>query len=79
MQMTPDFWCGRAAVHAAFQLFGSDVDMYAGFLPVYITTLLEGFILSFILLTISFFAVIFLQSRDRRRLFSDPDFCRLAE
>ena len=37
------------------------------FLPVFATTMLEGFILSFLLLMISFFAVLFLQMRDRRR------------
>ena len=42
----------------------------ASFLPVYATTLLEGFILSFLLLMIAFFALVFLQMRDRRRAFA---------
>jgi hypothetical protein len=40
------------------------------FLPVYATTMLEGFILSFLLLMISFFALIFLQMRDRKKAFA---------
>ena len=83
MMFTPDFWCGflsfgllaRAAdlLHSGtnsfnfFRVNAADKD----FFPIYATTLLEGFILSFILLMISFFAVIFLQSRDRRKFFAD--------
>ena len=37
-----------------------------GFSPAYITTLREGFSLSFSLFVSSFFVVIFLQARDRR-------------
>ena len=83
MLFIPDFWCGflsvgllaRAAelLHSgtnAFNFFnGNAADK--SFLPIYATTVLEGFILSFILLMISLFAVIFLQSRDRRKFFAD--------
>jgi hypothetical protein len=41
-----------------------------GFFPVYATTLLEGFILSFILLMISFFALILIQIKNRRSHFT---------
>jgi hypothetical protein len=80
---TPDFWCGflsfgllnRAAefLHSGTNSFNFFNDHAAakGFLPIYATTLLEGFILSFILLMISFLAVIFLQSRDRWKLSAD--------
>jgi hypothetical protein len=40
------------------------------FLPVFATTILEGFILSFLLLMIAFFALIFLQMRDRKKAFA---------
>lgn len=80
---TPDFWCGFLSfglLNRAAELFQPGTNSFnffngnaaaKGFLPIYTTTLLEGFILSFILLMISFFAVIFLQSRDRRKLFAD--------
>jgi hypothetical protein len=43
-------------------------DATGGFLPVFTTTMLEGFIISFLLLMISFFALIVLQMRDRKKL-----------
>lgn len=74
----PDFWCGFAAVmaqNAAFEALGMRDFMLRGdgsgdtmaFLPVFSTTLLEGAILSFALLMISFFYVILLQARERRK------------
>lgn len=41
------------------------------FFSTYAVTMMEGFIISFLLLMISFFAVIFLQSKDRKRALSD--------
>lgn len=82
MSIAPDFWCGFISVmltNSLFRLAGSSVDVLdlggtnAGFLPVYITTMLEGFILSFLLLMISFFAVMFIQARDRKRVFEVAD------
>lgn len=83
----PDFWCGFLAASLTDNLMKTAGGMEyffsgaarADFLPIYMTTMFEGFILSFILMMISFFAVICLQARDRKRLFSDPAFCRLAE
>lgn len=78
---TPDFWCGVAAIfgiNTIGQLLGHPTDMvdfgpgHAGFLPVFAVTLLEGFILSFLLLLISFFALVYLQNRARRQVFNDP-------
>ena len=77
--ITPDFWCGFMAV-----MFTNSLAKWAGvsgnffnpdggnaaFSPVYITTMVEGFILSFILFMISFFAVMFVQARDRKRVFA---------
>lgn len=70
---TPDFWCGFISVSCTNFLLkspGDSFDLASGFLPVYITTMFEGMILSFILLMISFFAVIFLQSHERRKFFT---------
>ena len=81
MAFTPDFWCGVAAIfgiNTIGQLLGHPTDMvdfgpgHAGFLPVFAVTLLEGFILSFLLLMISFFALVFLQVRERRKALSAP-------
>jgi len=76
---TPDLWCGQLAIIMINQLApftGTSYSNYgpsptnSSFLSIYSTTLLEGFILSFILLMISFFALIFLQSRERRKFFA---------
>ena len=77
-----DLYCGFAAnqiledlVHVIKPLvlkfsFGTGT---IGFLKIYLITVIEGFILSFLLLMISFFAVIFLQARDRKRVFAVAD------
>lgn len=71
----PDFWCGvvaAIAVNWVGEFFGfgsnwmSDADR-VGFLAVYLTTLIEGLILSFMLLMLSFFSLVVLQIRRRRR------------
>jgi len=75
--LIPDFWCGILAINIFNHLaphvgytsaFGGVAPSEAGsrFFAVYTVTLLEGFILSFVLLLISYFAILFLQSRDRR-------------
>lgn len=82
MVFTPDYWCGMASigiVNGAARLLGASRPVFqadidgsnsASFLPVYATTLVEGFILSFLLLMIAFFALILLQMRDRRKAFA---------
>jgi hypothetical protein len=77
MMFTPDFWCGFlsvAAVNAGTQALGHTPAKppAGGFPTIFATTLLEGIILSFLLLMISFFALVALQIRDRRRAFSAP-------
>lgn len=74
MMFLPDFWCGFLAsniVNDAGRSFGfagsPGWSQNTGFLKIYAITMLEGFILSFILAMISFFAVIYLQARDRRK------------
>ena len=71
---TPDFWCGWAAsllVNAAGQLWlgTGELIRLEGSSPaaVYVTTILEGFILSLMLLMISFFALLIGQIRQRRK------------
>lgn len=41
-------------------------SLYTGFMEIYLTTLVEGLILSFLLFILSFIAIIILQMRDRR-------------
>lgn len=81
MMLTPDFWCGflsLAILNQACRLLGVSENFFANapdsasasasFLPVFTTTLLEGFILSFLLLMISFFALFFLHRKARRQM-----------
>jgi hypothetical protein len=81
VMFTPDFWCGLLSMTlvngAARHLGATGPVMNANsnaadttFLPVFATTILEGFILSFLLLMIAFFALIFLQMRDRKKAFA---------
>ena len=78
--LMPDVWCGlasgwllnqgaRVLGHGNDIFIASDAEMN-GFAVVYAMTVLEGLILSGILLMISFFTAIFLQSRDRPRAFA---------
>lgn len=81
IMFTPDYYCGVisiALVNAAARFLGASGPVFqpgtggsstASFLPVYATTLLEGFILSFLLLMIAFFSLILLQMRDRRKTY----------
>ena len=81
MMLTPDYWCGLISislVNGAARYLGASGPVFqpdngasstSGFLPVFATTLLEGFILSFLLLMIAFFALIFLQMRDRKKTY----------
>jgi hypothetical protein len=81
MVFTPDYWCGVASIRivngvarllgASGPVFKPDTDgSSASFLPIYATTLVEGFILSFLLLMFAFFALILLQMRDRKKAFA---------
>lgn len=79
MMITPDFWCGFYASIIVGQVmngFGGtallmDNSLAAGFGEVFATTLMEGFILSVILLMLSFLVLVVLQMRVSRRAF-DP-------
>lgn len=82
LYLIPDYYCYRLAVTAAcyttipgFSMTGYHAYNIAE-LPsslIYATTIFMGLILSFLLLTISFFALIYLQARDRKRVFAVAD------
>jgi len=77
---TPDYWCGQVAVNVVAWWYdllglestlGSRLDSVGksidtGFMEIYLTTVLEGLILSFMLFILSFIAIIILQMRDRK-------------
>jgi ABC-type sugar transport system permease subunit len=77
----PDTWCGMAAL-AGYNYLGTlagerNVSQYVEqghFFPVFTVTLIEGFIISFLIVMISFFCVIVLQSSARRRLIAGATF-----
>lgn len=82
MFFMPDLWCGFLSIslldgvarhlNPSSRVFASSGFSFTNgpgnFVPIYATTVVEGFILSFILLMISFFAVIYLQARESRRM-----------
>lgn len=79
MLYIPDYYCAvialAAASHVTIPGFSMNDLAYGvpstAFIPIFATTILTGLILSFLLLIISFFAVILLQARDRRKFFAD--------
>jgi hypothetical protein len=78
----PDLWCGMLAINVLNRiasLSGASssspfrprpIHDIEGFFRIYAITMTEGFILSFILVMISFFAVMAVQARDRKRIFA---------
>ncbi|MCW1884760.1 hypothetical protein OKA04_08470 [Luteolibacter flavescens] len=80
--LMPDFWCGWAAVivqnwivdSLGLWRHGLGIDRGGdseSFFAVYATTMLEGFIISFLLLFISFCVLLVLQAKERRRAFAE--------
>lgn len=79
--LLPDFWCGFVAVNLTNGVLGwlgsptglinpdPDDTQQTSFFAVYASTMVEGLILSFGLLMISFFALVVLQFRERRKAF----------
>ncbi|MEO5713151.1 MAG: hypothetical protein ABIT37_06655 [Luteolibacter sp.] len=81
LAISPDFWCGNIAVkmvESLIRTFRSGFSVarmeHAGFLKIYLTTVIEGCFLSILLLMISFFAVIVLQSKERRKFLRSARF-----
>lgn len=77
--LLPDFWCGyyaAALVNVAAVFAGSPGDVFdmdrsngdsSGFFATFAVTMVEGLILSFLLMMISFFALLFIHAKDRRK------------
>lgn len=86
IMILPDFWCGYLAVLlvdlASASMGGTGttivtdpkIEEVVRFWPTFAITMVEGFILSFLLLMISFFALLVIHGRDRRkgRLMPEP-------
>lgn len=76
LMWAPDFWCGMFSVSAVNWIARTlghsqsviDMDRTSNPVAVFATTLLEGTILSIILLKIAFFCLIILQIREQRKL-----------
>lgn len=77
--LTPDFWCGFLAAGAGqafLHAIGNNAEIFSGnrgpmeFLPVMLVTLLEGVVLAFFLLLISFVVLVVQQFRARRNAFA---------
>ncbi|MEI7928442.1 MAG: hypothetical protein WCH40_07820, partial [Verrucomicrobiales bacterium] len=77
--LMPDLWCGFLSIsilNQASRLLGLEIALptggppnsNVGFLSIYATTMLEGFIISFLLLMISFFALFFVHRKAHRRI-----------
>jgi hypothetical protein len=81
MMMTPDFWCGFYAseiVDAGARRLGMrgldfSLPKLTSFSEVFAVTLLEGFMLSFLILIIAFIAVLVLQLLGRLNPFAAAD------
>lgn len=81
MMFTPDLWCGMLSINLfniAARILGAPGPVFQpgsarsayDFFPVFAITMLEGFILSFLLLMIAFFSLILLQMRDRKKTYA---------
>ena len=80
---SPDFWAGMLAVRAynmltflpKFPDFGRSTTLldpdWGQFFPVYCVTIIEGLILSFTLFMVSFFAVLVIQAKERRKAYEE--------
>ncbi len=77
--LTPDFWCGFVSVTVVQSLSDTFINMtphydffasdkVSSFILIYATTMLEGFILSLLLMNICYFALKITQAHDRKKL-----------
>lgn len=85
LMFTTDLWCGHFANNAVADVLGVDGLMGKGgvasirsmskvsFLEIYLTTILEGLILSFMLFIFSFIAIIFLQRKSKTNFYSEKN------
>lgn len=75
MTLVPDFWCGYVSAAFAEGLLqalhlGSPGVRTGSFLPVILTTTLEGLIIAIAIAMMTSFLCLYFQSRDRRKTFT---------
>ncbi|HEY1122213.1 MAG TPA: hypothetical protein VGE67_11465 [Haloferula sp.] len=75
MTLVPDFWCGYLSAALVEQLLKflhlSSARVSTGtFLPVMLTTALEGLIIAIAIAMMTFFLCLYFQSRERRKAFT---------
>ena len=75
LMLVPDFWCGFIATGLSRQLMealhvGSSPSPTSGFLPVMLTTVVEGVIIATGIAMLAFFLCLYFQSRERRKAFT---------
>jgi hypothetical protein len=74
LAIIPDFWCGlmaNAVVKQIHVLATNPLPLPTGsFLPVMLTTVVEGLIIAIGIAMIAFFLCLYFQSRDRRKAFT---------
>jgi len=72
MTLIPDFWCGYlSAAFVEGLLKSSSAKVSTGtFLPVMLTTALEGLIIAIAIAMMTFFLCLYFQSRERRKAFT---------
>ena len=75
LMLIPDFWCGFFSAHIieatanVLHLRASDVET-GNFLPVMLTTIVEGAIIAIVIAMLAFFLSLYFQSRERRKAFT---------
>ena len=75
MGVIPDFWCGFLSANIV-EAFGSNFFPRSshvesgGFMPVLLTTVVEGAIIALAIAMIAFFLCLYFQSRERRKAFT---------
>lgn len=75
LMLIPDFWCGFFSARTVeatadvLRLQSSDVES-GSFLPVMLTTVVEGVIIAIMLAMLAFFLGLYFQSHDRRKAFT---------
>ena len=75
MTLIPDFWCGYISAAFAEGLLqalhlGSSGVRTGSFLPVMLTTTLEGLIIAIAIAMMTFFLCLYFQNRERRKAFT---------
>jgi hypothetical protein len=78
LMLIPDFWCGFFSAHIVeafadvLHLRASDVET-GNFIPVMLTTVVEGTIIAITIAMLAFFLSLYFQSRERRKAFTSVD------